>query len=157
MQGIQYVVKSAKKAVLNTGLWEVILTDPSLNKFNFGAAMSGNYIMTDIISPFGKKSILYSTINDSYDREIMINLNFEDIDEANISCISFKGTKAFFDTWIVVLRDNRNGKERQISDSTDIDIEPAITYNRLMKMGFVSSIQKEGDHFFELRIKRNRH
>ena len=52
-----------RNRMVNNADWEIILTDPSLNKFNFGGNIPQNYIMTDIISPMGEKSILYNTVS----------------------------------------------------------------------------------------------
>ena len=94
MVGVQKPTKSIQ------GVWKVLLTDPSLNKFTFGPSLISRYLMTDIISPYGHSSILYNTLPTKVDDEISIPLNFEDIDDVNISNILIRASKMFLQNGI---------------------------------------------------------
>lgn len=54
MQGIERGVGLRTKPQVKKGTWEVIITDPSLNKFTFGPSLISRYVMTDVISPHGQ-------------------------------------------------------------------------------------------------------
>ncbi len=153
MRGIQQKVGVKKPAQAVKGLWEVILTDPSLNKFTFGPALISRYIMTDIISPYGQKSILYNTIPSDDESSISISLNFEDIDDGNISDIQFRASVAFYEKWEVILIDNRTSAEHELTVDQDFPVEPPIQFNKIFAMGFIPENQKNGDNFFELRLR----
>lgn len=152
MSGIQQKVGAKHPAKVIKGVWEVILTDPSLNKFTFGPSLISRYVMTDIISPYGQKSILYNTIPSEENDTINISLNFEDIDDGNISDILFRASKAFYAKWDITLIDNRTNEEYKLSSNDDFAVEPPIHFNKLFATGFISEYEKHGDCFFELRL-----
>lgn len=154
MQSIERGVGLRTKPQVKKGAWEVIITDPSLNKFTFGPSLISRYVMTDVISPHGQKSILYNTIPASTNEELVIKLNFESVDDCNISDIKIRSSRSLFQKWKVTLIDNRTGEEMPLTADEDIAIEPPIQYNKLFAMGFISENQKKGDHFFELRLKQ---
>ena len=145
---------SAKQAVKNAN-WEVILTDPSLNKFNFGRHITDKYLMTDIISPHGQKSILYNTVTNLNDGTVVIGLNFEEIDQTNIGSISVKSSEAFFENWKVVLKNNRNGEEVAVSSESIFELNPVIEINKLMDLGFIDKERERRKPLFELHISRS--
>jgi hypothetical protein len=152
MRGVQLKVGIQKPAKVTKGVWEVILTDPSLNKFTFGPTLISRYVMTDIISPYGQKSILYNTIPNEEHGAISISLNFEDIDDGNISDIQFRASNAFYDKWKVTLVDNRTSDEHSLTEDDDFEVEPPIQFNKIFSMGFIPENQKNGNNFFELRL-----
>lgn len=153
MRGIEQKIGVNQPSKVTKGVWEVILTDPSLNKFTFGPALISRYVMTDIISPYGQKSILYNTIPSEATDSISISLNFEDIDDGNISDILFRGSKAFYTKWEVHLIDNRTNEKFLINQDQDFEVKPVIHFNKIFSMGFITENQKNGDNFFELRLK----
>ncbi len=153
MQEVRSVKNSHGQSVKN-GHWEVLLTDPSLNKFNFGKQLTDKYITTDIISPFGEKSILYNTVSRATNSKVVVELNFEEIDQTRISTISLKASEAFFEIWKVSLFDNRTGNPKKVSQETMFAIEPAIELNKLMKLGFSENQPVQGKTFFELHIEK---
>lgn len=154
MQGMEKGVGLKAKPQVKKGAWEVIITDPSLNKFTFGPSLISRYIMTDIISPYGQKSILYNTIPASSNDELVIKLNFESVDDCNISDIKIRSSRSLFQKWEVKLIDNRTDETMPLNSDEDITIDPPIQYNKLFSMGFISENQKNGDHFFELHLKQ---
>lgn len=154
MQGMERGVGLKAKPQVKKGTWEVIITDPSLNKFTFGPSLISRYIMTDIISPYGQKSILYNTIPSSANDELVIKLNFESVDDCNISDIKIRSSRSLFQKWEVKLIDNRTDETMPLNSDEDITIDPPIQYNKLFSMGFISENQKNGDHFFELHLKQ---
>lgn len=153
MRGIQQKIGVQKPTNVVKGVWEVILTDPSLNKFTFGPTLISRYVMTDIISPYGQKSILYNTIPKSKEASITIGLNFEYIDDGNISSILFRASKPFYSKWEVFLKDNRTNKEYPLKVDEDFNVEPPIHFDKLFAMGFTPENHKNGDTFFELSIR----
>jgi len=153
MRGIEQKIGVNQPSKVTKGVWEVILTDPSLNKFTFGPSLISRYVMTDIISPYGQKSILYNTIPSETTNSINISLNFEDIDDGNISDILFRGSKAFYTKWEVYLIDNRTNEKFLINQDQDFEVKPVIHFNKIFSMGFITENQKNGDNFFELRLK----
>ncbi len=153
MRGIQQKIDVQKPSKITKGVWEVILTDPSLNKFTFGPSLISRYVMTDIISPYGQKSILYNTIPSTKKNAISISLNFEDIDDGNISDILFRASKPFYAKWDVTLIDNRTSEEVKLTADDDFEVEPPIHFNKLFAMGFISENEKKGQNFFELRLQ----
>lgn len=153
MRGLQQKVGVQNPAKVTKGEWEVILTDPSLNKFTFGPSLISRYVMTDIISPYGQKSILYNTIPNAEHGSISISLNFEDIDDGNISTILFRASKAFYDKWDVTLVDNRTDDKFSLTSDDDFVVEPPIQFNKLFSMGFIHENEKNGENFFELRLQ----
>ncbi|MBO6795400.1 MAG: hypothetical protein JJ895_15960 [Balneolaceae bacterium] len=152
MQGIEEQVGLKAQPQVKKGTWEVIITDPSLNKFTFGPSLISRYIMTDIISPYGQKSILYNTIPSSNEDTLVIKLNFENVDDCNISDIKIRSSRPLFQKWEVKLIDNRTGEVTSIQGDEDFQVEPPIQYNKLFSMGFILENQKKGDHFFELHL-----
>ncbi len=154
MQGMERGVGLQTKPQVKKGAWEVIITDPSLNKFTFGPSLISRYIMTDIISPYGQKSILYNTIPASSNDKLVIKLNFESVDDCNISDIKIRSSRSLFQKWDVKLIDNRTDETMLLNSDEDITIDPPIQYNKLFSMGFISENQKKGDHFFELHLKQ---
>ena len=153
MVDIESKLKTAKASVTNTN-WEVILTDPSLSKFSFGQHISDKYIMTDIISPLGQKSILYNTVTNNPGKEVCVGLNFEDIDEANVSTLNITGDPAFFENWNVVLRDNRNGKELKLNKPQVVEVTPPIEMNKLKNLGFSEERKEPLKTYFDLHINK---
>ncbi|MFV1885358.1 MAG: hypothetical protein ACMZ7B_12790 [Balneola sp.] len=153
MQELQSL-KTAEVSSLKNGKWEILLTDPGLNKFNFGKQLTDKYITTDIISPLGEKSILYNTVPSASNSGIVVDLNFEEIDQTRISSISIKGSEAFFRNWKVLLQDNRNGLKKEVSSETTFAIEPAIELNKLMRMGFSEDHPTQNKCYFELHLQK---
>lgn len=153
MQMLETAHANVKPAVKKAS-WEVILTDPSLNKFNFGRHITDKYLMTDIISPHGQKSILYNTVTNLNDGTVSIALNFEEIDQTNIGSISIKSSEAFFENWKVSLLNTRNGEEVSISAESVIEINPVIEINKLKDFGFTSKENGRRKPIFELQISR---
>lgn len=153
MQELQSL-KTAESSSLKNGKWEILLTDPGLNKFNFGKQLTDKYITTDIISPLGEKSILYNTVPSVTNSGIVVDLNFEEIDQTRISSISIKGSEAFFKNWKVLLQDNRNGLKKEVSTETTFAIEPAIELNKLMRMGFSEDHPIQNKCYFELHLQK---
>lgn len=147
-------LKTAEDRSLKNGKWEILLTDPGLNKFNFGKQLTDKYITTDIISPLGEKSILYNTVPSASNSGIVVDLNFEEIDQTRISSISIKGSEAFFENWVVQLQDNRNGLKKEVSSETTFVIEPVIELNKLMRMGFSEDHPTQNKCYFELYLQR---
>lgn len=136
--------------------WEVFLTDPSLNKFMFGPSLIGPHIMTDIISPQGQKSVKYNTLPEDEEKvttDIVIRLNFEDIDDCSITNIKFTIIPNFFKKWEVILVDNRNGKTYPIKESMIFKVDPPIVCNKLYGVGFLKVRKRPNLCFFELRLK----
>ncbi len=154
MHEVQPQKKGLTKSVKN-GSWEVLLTDPSLNKFNFVEHLSDKYITTDILSPLGDKSILYNTVPRSLNSVMIIGLNFQDIDQTRISEIVIKASESFFKHWNVELKDNRNGLIKEVSTETVFAIEPAIDLNKLMRMGFSEQQPEQSKSYFELHLVKN--
>ncbi len=142
------------KPTVRNAKWEVILTDPSLNKFNFGRHITDKYLMTDIISPHGQKSILYNTVTNLKDGTVVIGLNFEEIDQTNIGSISIKSSDAFFENWKVMLKDNRNEEAAEVSGESVYEINPVIEVNKLMDLGFIDKESGRKKPIFELHISR---
>lgn len=138
-----------------TGNWEILLTDPSLNRFNFGQHTTDKYISTDIISPYGQKSILYNTVPKESSKPVVISLGFDTIDNAKISSISFKASKDFYLNWKVLLYDNRSNSEIVINSDTEFYVEPNIEVNTLIKMGFFKDTLQSGQPLFELHLYRS--
>lgn len=153
MRGIQHTVATKRTVKVTKGIWEVILTDPSLNKFTFGPSLISRYVMTDIISPYGQKSILYTTIPTRKGEEMKISLNFEEIDDGNISDIQLRASSVFYTKWDVTLVDNRTGDEFPITLDQDFEVVPPIHYNKIFAMGFIPENEKNGENFFELRLR----
>lgn len=153
MQDIQSQ-KVGSKSSLKNGNWEIILTDPSLNKFNFGNHITDKYITTDIISPFGEKSILYNTVSREKDSITIISLNFEDIDQTRIASLSLKASESFFQNWKVSIIDNRNNKGVLLTGETLVYVVPVIELTKLANMGFVEGAIEKGKSFFELHLQR---
>jgi len=153
MLGIEQNVGVQQSTKVTKGIWEVIITDPSLNKFTFGPSLISRYIMTDIISPYGQKSILYNTSPSKSGESITVSLNFEDIDDGNISDILLRASRAFYTKWEVTLVDNRTNDEHQLFTDEDFLVEPPIQYNKLFAVGFITENQKRGDSFFSLKIR----
>lgn len=143
----------SKKSVIN-GSWEVLLTDPSLNKFNFGKHLTDKYITTDIISPLGEKSILYNTVPSNPETSIVVSLNFEEIDQTRISEIIIKASDSFFEHWDVRLRDNRSELNREVKKETVFAIKPVIELNKLMQLGFSDQKPEKNKSYFELHLVR---
>lgn len=152
MQKIQSQKVGSIPSVKN-GNWEVILTDPSLNKFNFGHRITDKYITTDIISPFGEKSILYNTVQKEENSTVVVSLNFEDIDQTKISRISIKASDVFFQNWKVSIKDNRTGKKIEIPTAIELPVDPVIELNKLSNMGFVEGAIEKGKSFFEIQLE----
>lgn len=153
MQGIQSQKVGSLTSLKNSN-WEVILTDPSLNKFNFAEHITDQYITTDIISPFGEKSILYNTVSKQKDSRVLISLNFQDIDQTKISSISFKASEKFFECWRVLLRDNRSNNEVELNKETVLSITPVIELNKFANMGFLEGSIADGKSFFDVHLIR---
>lgn len=154
MRGIQHAVDTKRQSTNTTkGVWEVILTDPSLNKFTFGPTLISRYVMTDIISPYGQKSILYTTIPSKKENELTVSLNFENIDDGSISDILIRASKPFYKKWNVVLVDTRTNMETVINEDEEYLVEPPINYNKLFAMGFIQENEKNGDSFFHLKLR----
>jgi hypothetical protein len=153
MEEIQSLDVQARSSLKN-GNWEIIITDPSLNKFSFAEAMSNKYIMTDVISPLGQKLTLYNTVPSEDNKEMVIGLNMEEIDQARISSVTFKSTDSFFKNWSVELVDNRNQKTVPVSKEEKIEISPVIELNKLMQMGFTENSTDQNKPLFELRLKK---
>lgn len=151
---LQAAQASVKPTVKNSN-WEIILTDPSLNQFNFGRHITDKYLMTDIISPHGQKSILYNTITNLSDGTVIVGLNFEEVDQANIGSISIKSSDAFFENWKVILKNNRSGEEIDVSVEGLIEINPVIEVSKIFDMGFVKKGDDRKQPTFELHISRN--
>ena len=147
-------LKAVEGRSLKNGNWEILLTDPSLNKFNFGKQLTDKYVTTDIISPLGEKSILYNTVPQFSETGIVVDLNFEEIDQTRISSISIKGSETFFENWTVQLQDNRNGVKKEVLSETTFAIEPAIELNKLMRMGFSENHPLENKCYFELHLNK---
>jgi len=139
---------------LKNGNWEIILTDPSLNKFNFGHQITDSYITTDIISPFGEKSIHYNTIQKETIRNVVVALNFQDIDQTKIAKLSIKASVPFFQNWKLSIKDNRTEKVFEIEEETEFSVNPIIELNKLSNMGFVEGALENGISFFELHLQR---
>ena len=146
MVDVESRLEAAKVSVKNAN-WEIILTDPSLSKFNFSQHISDKYIMTDIISPLGQKSILYNTVSKSAENKVIVGLNFEEIDQANVATITISGDKAFFENWDVVMMDNRTGKETSLKRPQIVEVNPPIEMNKLKQMGFVDKEDRNKTHF----------
>lgn len=140
-------ITSSKK-----GNWEIILADPSLNKFSLGQPLTDKYITTDIISPYGEKSILYNTVSQQEGSSV-VSLNFEDIDQTKISSLSFKASLDFFKNWIVTIRDNRNNKSVEITEESVLPVNPIIELNKLANVGFVKGAKETGKSFFEIHLQ----
>ncbi len=153
MQEVQTNKPGLKQSVKN-GHWEVLLTDPSLNKFNFGKPLTDKYITTDIISPLGEKSILYNTVPRNPETSLVVGLNFEEIDQTRISDIAVKASDTFFKHWVVILKDNRNGLKKEVSGETLFAIEPVIELNKLMRMGFTDQDPDRNKFYFELHLEK---
>ncbi len=147
-------IKVGNAPSLKNGNWEIILTDPSLNKFNFGHQITDTYITTDIISPFGEKSILYNTIQRDTIRNVVIALNFQDIDQTKIAKLIIKASKPFFQNWKLSIKDNRIDEVYEIEEETDFSVSPTIELNKLSSMGFVEGALEKGSSFFELHLQR---
>lgn len=147
MVGVQKPTKSIQ------GVWKVLLTDPSLNKFTFGPSLISRYLMTDIISPYGQSSILYNTLPTKVDDEISIPLNFEDIDDVNISNILIRASKMFFAKWDMTLIDHRSNETLQITSEIDFKVEPSIKYHKLFGLGFITQRSKKNETPFELKLQ----
>lgn len=152
MRGVQARVGNKVQPGVKKGVWDVIITDPSLNKFTFGPTLISRYIMTDIISPYGQKSILYNTIPSNDEDKLVIKLNFEDIDDGNISDIKFQFSPLFHNKWNVKLLDNRNGDSTELKTNNNFEVDPVIQQDKLFSLGFVHENQKNGDTFFELHL-----
>tara|TARA_R110000868_G_scaffold235273_3_gene489034 strand:- start:3934 stop:4404 length:471 start_codon:yes stop_codon:yes gene_type:complete len=142
------------KPKLKNGNWEIILTDPSLNKFNFGNHITDKYITTDIISPFGEKSILYNTVSKEANSPVVVSLNFEDIDQTRIATLAFKASKTFFQNWKVFLIDNRTNQIVKVTKEIEFHVSPIIELNKLSNMGFVEGAVEKGKSFFEMHLQR---
>ena len=153
MVDIESKLEVAKASVSNTN-WEVILTDPSLNIYSFGQHISDKYIMTDIISPLGQKSILYNTVTTEPETDVCVGLNFEEIDQANIATITISGDSEFFRNWEVVLKDNRTGHETRLKKPQIVEVNPPIEMNKLKKMGFVEAGREQSKTYFALHIRK---
>ena len=153
MQEVHIKKKELKQSVKN-GSWEVLLTDPSLNKFNFVEHLTDKYITTDILSPLGDKSILYNTIPHSSGSLMIVELNFQEIDQTRISEIMITASESFFKHWNVKLKDNRNGLSKEVSSETVFAVEPAIDLNKLMRMGFSEQEPEQSNSYFELHLVR---
>ncbi|GAB5407745.1 MAG: hypothetical protein BalsKO_01100 [Balneolaceae bacterium] len=143
-------LKIGSRISLKNGNWEITLTDPSLNKFNFGYQITDRYITTDILSPFGEKAILYNTVQK---KSVKIALNFEDIDQTKIAKLSFKASKAFFENWRVSIMDNRTNTKSKIIGETELYVSPIIELNKLSNMGFVEGALEKGKSFFEIHLQ----
>lgn len=154
MRGIRNRVETQVQPRVKKGIWEVFLTDPSLNKFTFGPSLISKYIMTDIVSPYGQKSVLYNTISKDERQIVKIELNFEDIDDANISNIHFRSSASFFTKWEVELRDNRKGEKTFIQSAEDFEVEPAIKPDKLFGLGFINEGKRARSSYFELHLTR---
>lgn len=139
---------------IKKGSWEVVLTDPSLNKFSFGRHISNKYVTTDIISPLGETSILYNTISEKMGEEVVIPLNFAEIDQTQISSIKLSASSTFFKHWKVSLRDNRTKREILVRTESRFPINPVIELNKLMKMGFTKNTVIKGTPYFEVLLSR---
>lgn len=153
MQGVRSLNVERKSSVKN-GEWEIILTDPSLNKFSFGKQLSNNYITTDITSPFGEESILYNTIPSEADDSVVVQLNFAEIEQTRISAISIKASKTFFENWKISLKDNRYDIHQDVLGESAFDVEPVIELNKLMKMGFSNTNLNDNKTYFELHLQK---
>ena len=154
MQGIKEQVANKKvQPNVKNGVWEVMLTDPRLNKFTFGPSLIGHYVMTDIVSPFGQKSVHYSTISKDENSEIVVELNLNRIDDCNITGIRLVSTSLFFKKWNVHLVDNRTGAIHEFHQSELFDVEPSIVYNKLFGLGFMPEDEDKKECFFELHLK----
>ena len=154
MRGIETQVAKQVQPKIKNGVWAVFLTDPRLNKFTFGPSLIGHYLMTDIISPYGQKSVKYSTLQYEDTSEIVIKLNFEEIDDCNITDIALTSNSIFFQKWKVTLVDNRDGSMYRIEKSTNFEVEPPIRYNKLFGMGFIPNNERPRPCFFELRLQK---
>lgn len=142
--------KVGSKPSLKNGIWEITLTDPSLNKFNFGHQITDRYITTDIISPFGEKSILYNTIQN---RSVKVSLNFEEIDQTKIAKLALKASDSFFENWRVSIKDNRTNSTIKIIEETELYVTPIIELNKLAYMGFSEGAIEKGKSFFEIHLQ----
>lgn len=147
------VVEYKLQQKTNKGVWEVLLTDPSLNKFTFGPSLIGHYIMTDIVSPYGQKSVIYSTISENGNNNFRIGLDFEHIDECDITGIQLVSTSLFFKKWMVSIVDNRNGESHHFSGSELFEVEPKIAHKKLFGLGFMPEKETRKNCFFELNLK----
>ena len=155
MDGYQHGVDIKKlQPKVKKGVWEVMLTDPQLNKFTFGPSLIGQYIMTDIVSPYGQKSVLYNTVSTSDKPYIKIDLNFESIDDCNITAIRLVSTKLFFKKWKVSLVDNRKNEKYILSNSELFEDEPKIVLNKLFGLGFMPKNDTQKKNFFELHLEK---
>lgn len=154
MEELRELGVKAKSSQKN-GDWEIILTDPSLNKFSFAEAISNKYVMTDVISPLGQKLTLYNTVPSKSDEKLVIGLNLEEIDQTRIKSISIKSNTEFFANWVVHLVDNRSEHSVSVSDNQVLDINPAIELNKLMSMGFTENSTRKNKPLFELHLSKH--
>jgi hypothetical protein len=154
MRGIQQRVESRVQQRVTKGVWEVIITDPSLNKFTFGPSLISHYLMVDIISPYGQNSVKYNTIQSNSNVQICIPLNFEDIDDCNISEIKVSSPSIFFKKWKLDIVDKRDGSVHPLNHNDSFTVEPVIIYNKLFGIGFMPMDKSLRPPFFELQIKR---
>ena len=155
MQGFkqEVAVQKAQPTVKN-GVWEIILTDPRLNKFTFGPSLIGQYVMIDILSPFGSKSVLYSTIPKTEESRMKVQLHFDRIDDCNISGIRMVSTNLFFKKWRVNLVDNRTGATHEIEGAELFEVSPPVVYNKLFGLGFMPKDERPSNCFFELHLEK---
>ncbi|HCD52566.1 MAG TPA: hypothetical protein DEQ34_08970 [Balneolaceae bacterium] len=143
-----------RNRMVNNADWEIILTDPSLNKFNFGGNIPQNYIMTDIISPMGEKSILYNTVSQE-GGTLCIGLDLFNVDQANVASITVKSVNQFFRSWKVKLRDNRNGKIYNVSNEEQIILTETLKVNKVFMVGFKNGeTESRKNCVFELELSR---
>lgn len=137
---------------LKNSNWKIELSDTSFaSEFNFAEYISDKYVTTNIKSPLGESRVVYNTVSDSTEEGTIIDLNFEDIDQTRVGILSFRSESVFFGTWKIELRDNRNGNRIQISENTDILIEPVIEFNKLMGYGFMKESESKKS-LLELRL-----
>lgn len=154
-----YDVQSTRVGTIpskKNGNWEIVLSGPGKTKpkFQFGRHISSSFITTEITSPLGQKSIQYNTIPQSLSEEMLIVLNFEEIDQTNISSITIKGSENFLQEWKVTLKDNRNNRELKVRTDSKFPVTPIIEQNKLMGIGFINSLKKDSKSYFELRLTR---
>lgn len=134
--------------------WEIILTDPGLNKFNFGSKLPDNYIMTDVLSPMGQKSILFNTVPATSGSVLKIRLKMFDVDDAPIRMIYMHSINSFYTEWDVELIDQLHHKKYKISENQTIELEHTIRMNHLSGIGFGRSAEAGEKYPIEIHLRK---
>ncbi len=134
------------------GTWEVNLTDPSASFNSFGSPLINKYIMTELISPYGQKIVLYNTAPKNTHDNVFIDLSLEGINDGGITDLQIRASDSFYNKWNLYLVDHRNSEVQNIIKDNDIKVEPPIQFDKFSGLGFVSEKKQVSNKLFELKL-----